>query len=667
MKKIFYSLISGLAFAVLLSSCNKFNDQFEGLDEMTKPTNVASLSYTLTAADYAALKTAALAKASTPEQIAAANAIGSSLALNATFSAANYAPALLNKMYYSFDIGSNVLVTYDFDNGKPTYLNDLTTVNILQNADYQLAWGGGNYVSAFTPSVSASAKLPGVLAAKFPIATIGQYKFVEYNYSNTDAVTQITEVTYFTEDWTAHTVATSYPYTVIGENGWLSKDLIGTQNWFNRVYSSNNYAQASAYSNPAPTTKNEIWMTSPEIDLGSSIAPKFTFEIKIGYWNANCLSVWISKDFNGDEANIATATWVNISSSFTFPETPTSGYSPAFINAGSADLTNYAGEKVRIAFKYDGDGRSSADRGTDPLKTTTYQIDNIKMSEEKVALSVPSTEKQYVAYTFNGSVWIPAASSFIALQLADYAAIGLDYISSTNAPNYLPQLLSQKFPFAQEGNVKTVVYKSSSTPTYSGAMQLTFTDGKWTPNTFRIEKTEQFIFSNVGWLFDPTIMITMVAADHQLMVNYILNHSNPAKSVFAHPFYKNEEYYYGFSSRYSNVNFRISYRTPYFTGDYIQPITIDPEFHNLATVAEKVALMWTRLEEGMGIFLQLRFPNAVPLVSGIEVNYHATVLVYYASGDAFGSENHKYIFKCTAAASGSTPPQFEFVSEKKVD
>ena len=166
---------------------------------------------------------------------------------------------------------------------------------------------------------------------------------------------------------------------------------------------------------------------------------------------------------------------------------------------------------MRIAFKYNGDGRSAAVRGTDPARTTTYQIDNIKVSETKVALSVASTEKQYVTYTFNGTAWAPAtASTFVSLQPADYTAMGLPYISAANAPLYIPQLLSQKFPFAQEGNVKTAVYKSGSNVTYAGATQYTFTKGVWVPNSFKSTKTEQYIYSNSGWVFDPTIKLALV-------------------------------------------------------------------------------------------------------------------------------------------------------------
>ncbi len=661
MKKIFYSLISGLVLTILLSSCSKFNDQFKGLDEMTKPTNVGSVEYTLTPADYAAIKKAALAIATKPEEIAAANAIGSSLAFNSTFGAADYAPAILNKMFYAFDKNSSCQLTYNFDQNKPSYLNDLTTVNIMQNSDYQLAWGGGVYVPSFTPTVSPSAKIPQVLAAKFPTATSGQYKFVEYNYSDQDAASQSTEVKYFSEDWTTHTASAVSPYTFVSENGWISKDVVGKRDWQCRVYSGNNYAQATSN---ASLEINEIWMISPEIDLGAAIAPELTFDFVIGYWNANCLTVWVSEDFDGNKDNIGSATWTDLSSNFIFPEIPVTGYS-TYTTAGIANLTTYAGKKVHVAFKYNGDGRSAADRGTDPIRTTTYQIDNIKVSEIKEALSVVSTVKQYVAYTYNGSNWVPADNTFFALQPDDYTAMGLSFVTSANSPLYIPQLLKQKFPFAQEGTVKNAVYKSGSNATYAGALQFTLTSGTWVPNTFQVEKTEQFVYSNSGWVFDPTVIMTMVTADYQMMVDYVL--ATPEIAIFAHPFYKNEEYYWGFASRYANTSFRLSYRNPYFTGDYVQPATIDPELNALQTPEEKVALLQERLKGGMEKFAQLKYPNAVPTVSGIDVFYKLTTYIYYPNGVSVGSEYHEYVFQCTAAASGGNPPTFKYISDAKVN
>lgn len=42
---------------ILLSGCKYNDDNFEGLDEITQPTNLMKIEYTLTDADYAAIST----------------------------------------------------------------------------------------------------------------------------------------------------------------------------------------------------------------------------------------------------------------------------------------------------------------------------------------------------------------------------------------------------------------------------------------------------------------------------------------------------------------------------------------------------------------------------------------------------------------------------------
>ncbi|NOU18497.1 MAG: DUF5017 domain-containing protein [Bacteroidales bacterium] len=659
MKKIFFPLISGFAFAVLLGGCKDFNDQFTGLDDKAKPTNLVKYTYQLVDADYSTISKAALAAATN----AADSALAKSIATNKYFSTSVpgtiYVPFLLKTKYPFGDVGSSAIITSTFGQDKPTYMTDLTTINIISDADYKSVWGDPIlYVNAFTPAKSPSSKIPGLLTSKFPTATSGTYKFVEYNYSSTEAASGVVDYKYFYDDFETHTCATSSPYTAIGENGWQQKDTSGTKGiWYCRTFSSNKYAQVTSN---ATNELNNSFLLTKQIDLTYAIAPQFTFNVNVGYWNADCLTVLVSENFDGNKDNIKNATWVDLTSDFAFPQIPTSGYG-VLASAGTSDLSSYIGKKIYIAFKYSGDSRTA----TSPKITTTYQIDNVKVSEMRTALSVPSSEKQYVVYKYNGTTWITplvADGIFVSLQPADYTAMGLSYISSTNVPLYLPQYLKQKFPYALEGDVKTLVYKSSSTITYSGATQYTMTSGVWTSNTFKINKAEQFIFTVDGWVFDPTVTLDMVASDYLLMVNYVKN--TPAISKFYDVKYANAEYYYGFASNYSNVSFRLSYRNPFFTDPYTQPASLDPELSALTTNADKVALLWTRLQEGMGIFLQLRYPNAIPQISGLDVYYNVRVKVYTPDGVTSSvTDTYNYKFKCTASG---TPPTFEFVSKAKM-
>ena len=637
-------LLAGLALALLQFSCTDFNDQFEGLEDLTTPKNLVTYYYTLTEANYSDISKLALAKAETKEDSAKAKSIADNMYFTENVPAGNYVPYLLKSLFPYGDVGTAAMVTYAFGNDKPDYFSQLRTINILNAEDYMVAWGSQTeYLEALTRKHTPAEKLPLVLKSKFPNAADGEYKFVQYDYiDEEDPVGQ----EFYKQDWTGHSVSSSSPYVPISEEGWMTVDLKGALDWQCRVFSGNNYAQASSHNSGAI---NEAYLISPEIDLTDASGAKFTFDVVVGYWNANCLSVLISDDFDGTESGIEEATWTNLTSNFTLPEFA-GGYSP-WGNAGVADMSNYEGKKVHIAFKYDGDGRSADDRGEDPLKTTTYQIDNIIIS------SLPTGEKQYVVYNYDGTTWRPADSKkFVALQLADYAAMGKEYFSSSDAPKYIPTFLLNKFPYAQAGDVKTVVYRTSSTVTYSGATEYTFVGGQWVAEDFIEDVTAQFKVYEAGWLFDPTVDYVMEKPDYQLVVDYVRDNINPGYLDS----YKTAEFYYGFASYYGNVSFRLSYRD-----DYAE---LDTELSALETPEEKVELLYERLKEGMEIFTQLRFPDAVPTVSGVEVFYNITTNIYYANGTSSADDGLRmYTFKCIAAASGDTPPQFEYISDEVVE
>jgi hypothetical protein len=655
MKKIFLPLITGLAIAALLGSCTKYNDQFTGLDDLAKPTNLAKYNYTLLDADYTTISKAALAAAGNATDSTNARSIGTNKYFTATVPASVNVPFLLKTKYPYGDIGSSALITYTFGLDKPAYLANLTTVNIITDAEYKssLVWNDPvAYVSAFTPAKSPAAKLPAILAARYPTATSGTYKFVECNYSSTEATPGVVDFKYFYDDFETHTYTPSPTYTPIGENGWQQKDTSGVSikaNYNNRLFSLNHYAQVTSFGS---AEVNNVFLITKQIDLSIAIAPQFTFQINVGYWNADCMTVWISEDFDGNKDHIKAATWVDLSSNFTFPQVPTGAYG-VLASAGTANLTSYAGKKVYIAFKYSGTSKVG-----DTQKTTTYQIDNVKVSETRNALSIPSSEKQYLVYKFDGTNWIapPAADGvFVALQPADYTSIGLSYISSTNVPLYLPNFLSTKFPYALNGDVKTVVYKSSSNVTYSGATQYTLTNGVWTSNTYKVSKTDQFLYTIDGWVFDPTITLDMVTADYKLMVDWVFGQDSI--KVFSNPQYFNEEFYFGYSSRYGNVSFRLAgYRDPYiFPGySYQIPFSTDTYLSSLTTDAAKANLLMNRIKIGMKIFLELRYPNAIPQVSGVDVYYNIRAKMYYPDCVTNVTTIYNFKYKCTAAGTPAT-------------
>ena len=137
----------------------------------------------------------------------------------------------------------------------------------------------------------------------------------------------------------------------------------GKEKWEAREYSNNKYAQISAYNTDESTMI--VWLITPEIDLNGSNNEVLTFETKDAYNNGEALEVFISNDFNGN--NLASATWNKLNPMLATGST--SGYASSFTSSGDIDISSYSG-KVRIGFKYS---------GGDPSKTTTYQIDEIKV------------------------------------------------------------------------------------------------------------------------------------------------------------------------------------------------------------------------------------------------------------------------------------------------
>ncbi len=142
---------------------------------------------------------------------------------------------------------------------------------------------------------------------------------------------------------------------------WTNAAEVGSRVWLGKEYDGNKYAQASAYNSGEANT---MWLITPAIDISGYTDETLAFDVNIGYWTHAALTVHISTDFAGDAT---TATWDDVTSSFTIPETPTDGYG-SFASAGTMDISSYEGE-IYIAFKYTGDDNNS--------ETTTIQVDNV--------------------------------------------------------------------------------------------------------------------------------------------------------------------------------------------------------------------------------------------------------------------------------------------------
>jgi len=252
-------------------------------------------------------------------------------------------------------------------------LDEATQIKLVKN--YTITYDGTYPTGgAFTYDSPASSKVPAWLYTKYYACDKGSTATVTYQYNSYKALaSQSFERT-----------ITSGAVTTIA--GWQNVAVQGTNQWVDKSYNSNIYTQMTAYKAPGVC---ESWFISPKATVidGSVLS----FDVCVGSYNADCLKVLISTNYDG--TNIASATWTDVTSSFAIPKTPTSGYG-TLGTAGSLSLTSYVGKDIYVAFKYLGDGVNA--------KTTTYQLDNIFVG---IPGGIVTKTEQYV-FTGQTNKWV---------------------------------------------------------------------------------------------------------------------------------------------------------------------------------------------------------------------------------------------------------------------
>jgi len=170
-----------------------------------------------------------------------------------------------------------------------------------------------------------------------------------------------TTVTTLNENFNSATADANF-----AENGWLNANKEGERYWQGKEYDSNKYTQSTAY---GATSENiEMWLVSPGIEL--STAKKLNFDTNTGYYKHEGLTVWVSTDFDGNNSNLFTSTWTEITDQATIAAGPADGYG-SWTNSDDIDLSSYSGT-IYILFKYVGDNNNN---------TTTFQLDNVQVTD----------------------------------------------------------------------------------------------------------------------------------------------------------------------------------------------------------------------------------------------------------------------------------------------
>ncbi|WP_449399826.1 DUF5689 domain-containing protein [Chryseobacterium wanjuense] len=143
---------------------------------------------------------------------------------------------------------------------------------------------------------------------------------------------------------------------------YVNDPLLGNRYWQLKTFSGNKYIQLGANSGSGS------YVTYFAVPVDFTAANTLKFDVNVGFWNGNALKVYYTTNYTplGD---ITQATKTDITSAFTIPQTPTSGYG-VLAPAGTYNIPASLTGNGFILFEYSGNGSGV---------TTTIQLDNIQV------------------------------------------------------------------------------------------------------------------------------------------------------------------------------------------------------------------------------------------------------------------------------------------------
>lgn len=572
---------------IALSSCseNAWNDHLDGFETPGIADGKVTVDYTLTPADYKTISSNSDNKALAAEKGLDAQlaAIGANGCFATEEEAQLFIPALLSSAsaglpYYTYNDGSSVNIGYEVSSALPKDVIDFNSKQTLtfqpSEADWQQVWGSNtDFIEAFTPAKSPAANLPRLLAKSLQ-AENGQYAVATYNYTTTEPdfgheepSFEMTDVITKTAEGNEITVR-GY-VTAIDARGFVVSDKSGSILCY----------QASGFDQSALELGNQIEVNGTVSSFNKG------FQISVTPDNYQVLG----------------------SGKYTYP-TPKEVTGPDMDQAITATDNFYAQYvsfvgKVSVSGNYyniDVDGaetsRGSLYQTPDYIKAQltdgeTYRFTGYfaSISGGKyynlvcVSVQAPAAKVRRAAaggiqlmgslYQYNGSAWAAASGMELIQPYVYKEVMGLSYanFSGSQPDQYIPTYLRETYPYAQDGDKKTVVYlyHTSDGDSYQ-ARQYEFADGQWTRTVGK--GSLQFTRMEGVWKFNPSVEITLPAVRntpptytyYMACVNWVLDNivkpTNPdATLTTATPlidYRGNAEFYSGASAYYGNVDVR---------------------------------------------------------------------------------------------------------------
>jgi len=455
-------------FTGIIYSCKDKADLFEDLTPIRSDKNIVFVEYGLLPAN------------TPPERMKY---------FSPEFPARDFLPDWLAGKIVNAAAGSTARVSYDFKSvDRPEDLQKLEQdITELGTEDYKSVWGMP-FVNALTPAKSPAAELPVLLKAKYPAAVEGDFRIVGYDYSSTEPITTTnTEINYLQEGFSTANAA-------IDNVGWYNLSTTTGRRWYLRSFSGLVRAIMTANGIWNPDLKMDAWLISKEMDLSQAVDPKFTFDIAVGYFTNHFIKVLISSDYEGGDPR--QSTWDDVTGRFNIPREGPESYG-TLNSAGEIGLGAYAGKKVHIAFRYEGQLDLEINR------STVYELDNVLVREVGNHTTVQSANRRYDLYRYEGGSWTLAdPNSIYVLQGSDYTALNVQNIDMGSAEKVLVPFLRSKFAGATEGMQKTIVYKTGNLRV--SADEFTFDGRTWkqsSPKALEV-RTDKYVYDGNKWNYE---------------------------------------------------------------------------------------------------------------------------------------------------------------------
>ena len=468
MKKILFFL----ACALMLASCeNYFIDQNLGGNDWI-PTDVRTVSYTLTDADYTTIvkneDNINIALGLLEKDSAAYDKlllVDSLKYFENDSVAAYYLPAFIANKFAYLDEGSTVKVAFQINNPAPEYMALLDTIHTFNIADeaYTNVWGTNVDVPFLTPATEG--KLLDMVKKSYTGTLANGIYAIQYDYSDAEPVfaTADEAITLSHEDYVALTkyVADNKnvkyfeskkqgPVTTVNYDVDYYWGSNSKQNYINSDYATwrKKYDPEKLYSK---LSNDELKALHAE-----RLVEGFTQVILPAYFSNPRMGVYtISFLMGKDQSNL---------------------------------------KREYITLMYASEYKLTFCSFTDEETVVTPGIDTISVGSRAALFNVSNGQIEF----FNAD-----GATALVLTPADYQLLGVDNLDRPE--RMLPKLLKNKFPFASFGTTYLVVYRKADGSLEAGRYTYNGTD--W--NVIKESKQKISSFTNVAsnWEVAPAVYL----------------------------------------------------------------------------------------------------------------------------------------------------------------